>query len=150
MGVVFLVNTILDLKEMGGCSSKKAGNLFSGDYLPPGEMKCICLDILLICISFESVFDADQQSYNNHTLKINIFPDISFRSKTNDVIEYVMTRVKLSKYVFHAYHSKGNVTLINNHMSIIHSTSIFVRIIRFEVDEIADSFMKPFLTPFPH
>ena len=67
-----------------------------------------CLDILMICISFERVFDADQQSYNNHTLKINIFPYISIRSKINDVIDYVMPRVRLSKYVFHAYHSKGN------------------------------------------
>ena len=34
MGLVFLVNTILDLKEMGGCSPKKAGNIFfSGVYL---------------------------------------------------------------------------------------------------------------------
>ena len=115
--------------------------------LPPGEMKIKCLDILIICISFKRVFDADQQSYNNHTLKINIFPGISIRSKTNDVIDYVMSRVKLSIYVFHAYHSKGNLTLISNHMSIIHSISIFFQIIRFEVDKIVDSFMKSFLTP---
>ena len=80
-------------------------------------------------------------------LKINIFPDISIRSKTNDVIDYVMSRVKLSKYIFHAYHSKGNLSLISNHMSIIHSISIFFQIITFEVDEIADSFIKSLLTP---
>ena len=102
----------------------------------------------MIPISFEKVFDADQQSYNNHMLKINIFPDISIRSKTkNDVIDYVMSRVNLSKYVFHAYHSKGNLSLISNHMSIIHSISIFFQIITFEVDEIADSFIKSLLTP---
>ena len=100
----------------------------------------------MICISFERVFDADQQSYNNHRLKINIFPGISIRSKKNDVVDDVMSRVKLSKYIFNAYHSKGNVTLISNHMSIIHSTSIFFQIITLEGDEIAGSFMT-FLTP---
>ena len=102
----------------------------------------------MICISFERVFDADQYLYNNHTLKINIFPDISIRSKKNDVIDDVMTKVKLSKYVFYAYHLKGKLTLISNHMSIIHSISIFFQIITFEVDEIIDSFMKSSLTPF--
>ena len=58
-----------------------------------------------------------------------------------------MSGVKLSKCVFDAYHSKGNVTLISNHMSIIHSTSIFFQIITLEGDEIAGSFMKTFLTP---
>ena len=48
----------------------------------------------MIPISFEKVFDADQQSYNNHMLKINIFPDISTGSKKHDVFDYVMTRVK--------------------------------------------------------
>ena len=90
-------------------------------------MEFKCLDILMIPISFEKVFDADQQSYNNHTLKINICPDISIRSKKDDVIDDVMSTVKLSKYVFYAYHSKGNLTLISNHMSIIHSISIFSR-----------------------
>ena len=90
-------------------------------------MKFKCLDILMICISFERVFDTDQQSYNNHTLKINICPDISITSKKDDVIDDVMSTVKLSKYVFYAYHSKGNLTLISNHMSIIHSISIFSR-----------------------
>ena len=42
-----------------------------------GEMKFKYVDILMICTSFERVFDADQQSYSKHTLKINIFPDIS-------------------------------------------------------------------------
>ena len=95
----------------------------------------------------ESLIDADQQSYNKHMLKINIFPDISIRSKTNDVIDYVMSRVNLLKYVFHEYHSIGNMTLISNHMSIIHSISIFFQIITFEVDQIVDSFMKSFFTP---
>ena len=58
-----------------------------------------------------------------------------------------MSKVKLSKNVFHAYHSKGNMTLISNHMSIIHSTSIFCQIITLEGDEIAGSCMKTFLTP---
>ena len=80
-------------------------------------------------------------------LKINIFPDISIRSKTSDVNDDVISKVELSKYVFHAYHSKGNMTLISNHMSIIHSTSIFLQIITLAGDEIADSFMKTFLTP---
>ena len=76
-----------------------------------------------------------------------ILPGISIRSKKNDVIDDVMSGVKLSKCVFDAYHSKGNVTLISNHMSIIHSTSIFFQIITLEGDEIAFSFMKIFLTP---
>ena len=82
--------------------------------IPPGEMKFKYLDTLMICISFERVFHADQQSYNNHTLKINILRDISIRSKTNDVIDYVMATVKLTKYVFRTYHSKGNLMLISN------------------------------------
>ena len=45
-----------------------------------------------------------------------IFPGISIRSKRNDVIDDVMSGVKLSKYIFDAYHSKGNVTLISNQM----------------------------------
>ena len=58
-----------------------------------------------------------------------------------------MTTVKLSKGVFHAYHSKGNLTLISNHMSVIHSISIFFQIITFEVEEIVVTFMKSLLTP---
>ena len=58
-----------------------------------------------------------------------------------------MSKVKLSKYVFHAYHSKRNLTLISNQMSLIHSISIFFQIITFEIDEIIDTFMKSYLTP---
>ena len=103
--------------------------IFGPRYLgrAKGEMEFKCLDILMIRISFERVFDADQQSYNNHMLKINMFPDISITSKKNDVTDYVMTKVNLSKYVFHAYHSQGNLTLINNHMSFVYSISIFSR-----------------------
>ena len=63
-------------------------------------------------------------------------------------IDYVMSRVKLSKYVFRAYHSKGNLTLISNHMSIIHSTSTVFQITTFAVDEFLYSYMRPLLTPY--
>ena len=69
-----------------GTTYQKSAKIGHGEldlqaFFQIGEMKFKCLDILMICISFERVFDADQQSYNNHTLKINIFPDISIRSK---------------------------------------------------------------------
>ena len=79
--------------------------------------------------------------------KLIFFQIFQLQVKNNEVIDYVMSKVKLSKYVFHAYHSKRNLTLISNQMSLIHSISIFSQIITFEIDEIIDTFMKSYLTP---
>ena len=87
---------------------------------------------------------------NNHIttirLKLIVFQIFQLEVKKNDVIGNVVSRVKFSKCVFHAYRSKGNLTLISNHMPIIHSISIFFQIITFEVDDIVDSY-KVVLNP---
>ena len=51
---------------------------FSGGYLHPGEMKYKCLDISYDLYIIRKVLI---NYHNNHTLKINISPDISIKSK---------------------------------------------------------------------